>query len=262
MGLANGDQPDRSRPPDAHSLEYFTDRGRNQGHRNYLPPPLTAMQTRLALIRRFSGLQKLLASLVCAVVVFLVLIPAGVDIKSRFILAWDVFCIVMVTLAAILFFSTSRSEVKDVVRSQDDGVEVIFLLVVTGVCFSLFGSLILLGVRGESSFNRYLHAIVSISPVVFSWILLHTIFSIRYAHLYHENTLPESGGLDFPGGKEPDYPDFAYFSFVIGMTFQVSDVEVGSSRIRRFVLLHSLISFVFNTVIVAMAINTIAGFVK
>jgi uncharacterized membrane protein len=70
------------------------------------------------------------------------------------------------------------------------------------------------------------------------------------------------GGLDFLNEKRPDYLDFAYFSFVIGMTFQVSDVTVSSSRIRRLVLLHGLISFLFNTIIVALSINIIAGMVQ
>lgn len=70
------------------------------------------------------------------------------------------------------------------------------------------------------------------------------------------------GGISFPSKEAPDYVDFAYFSFVIGMTFQVSDVQVESRLIRRFVLMHSLISFVFNTIIVALTINTIAGFGK
>jgi uncharacterized membrane protein len=75
-------------------------------------------------------------------------------------------------------------------------------------------------------------------------------FTIRYAHLYHDHnqlkTGSNVGGIKFPCKEEPDYIDFAYFSFVIGMTFQVSDVQVSSKVIRRFVLLHSLISFAFN----------------
>jgi len=84
--------------------------------------------------------------------------------------------------------------------------------------------------------------------------------------LYHDHnklhTGSNVGGIDFPGITEPDYLDFAYFSFVIGMTFQVSDVVVKSKVIRRFVLFHSLISFVFNTIIVALTINGIAGLIE
>ena len=108
-----------------------------------------------------------------------------------------------------------------------------------------------------------MQTVISLSPVLLSWFLLHTIFTIRYAHLYHDhdklNTGSKVGGIDFPTKEAPDYIDFAYFSFVIGMTFQVSDISVSSRTIRRFVLMHSLVSFVFNTIIVALTINTLAG---
>jgi uncharacterized membrane protein len=99
--------------------------------------------------------------------------------------------------------------------------------------------------------------------MVLSWMILHTIFTVRYAHLYYSNHKSEegrfSGGLDFPSEDEPDFIDFAYFSFTLGMTFQVSDVAISSRKIRRIVLLHSLLSFGFNATIVAMSVNIIAG---
>ena len=94
-------------------------------------------------------------------------------------------------------------------------------------------------------------------------LLLHTTFAIRYAHFYHDhnhlNTGSNVGGIDFPIKEPPDYIDFAHFYFVIGITFQVSDVEISSRLIRRFVLRHSLISFAYNTFIVALTINFIVG---
>lgn len=151
----------------------------------------------------------------------------------------------------------------DVVDAQDDGLKAIFIIVLIAVCFSLFGALLLLTGKNESDLNKTLHALISLSPVLLSWLLLHTTFTIRYAHLYNDhdklNTGSNIGGLEFPTKGQPDYIDFAYFSFVIGMTFQVSDVQVNSRVIRRFVLMHSLISFVFNTTIVALTINAIAG---
>lgn len=169
----------------------------------------------------------------------------------------------MIILSWVLFFTTSSKDLCEVVEKQEDGLKVIFSIVLVAVCFSLFGTLILLVDNGESSINKIFHTIVSLSPILLSWILLHTIFAIRYAHLYHDhnqlNTGSNVGGLEFPTKTQPDYIDFAYFSFVIGMTFQVSDITVTSRVIRRFVLMHSLISFVFNTLIVALTINTIAS---
>jgi uncharacterized membrane protein len=89
------------------------------------------------------------------------------------------------------------------------------------------------------------------------------LFASKYAHLYYgdhptrKNEIAK--GLDIPGDESPDYMDFAYFAFVIGMTFQVSDIEINSKRMRRLVLMHGLISFIFNTVIVALSINVIVN---
>ncbi|WP_295234962.1 DUF1345 domain-containing protein [Sediminibacterium sp.] len=217
----------------------------------------------LSWLKNLSGVTKVLLCILLTVVVYSILFFLKVDPKSRIILVWDTFCLSMILLSWILFFTTTPNELCTIVENQDDGLKIIFTIVLVAVCFSLFGTLLLLNSKGESSFNKIFHTIVSLSPVLLSWILLHTTFAIRYAHLYHDhnklNTGSNVGGLDFPTKEEPDYLDFAYFSFVIGMTFQVSDVQVNSRVIRRFVLLHSLISFVFNTIIVALTINTIAG---
>lgn len=213
--------------------------------------------------KNISGLKKLLLCILLSLVAYVTLSLLKIDLNSRVILAWDTFCLCMILLSWILFFTTTPDELCLIVDKQDDGLKVIFMIVIIAVCFSLFGSLLLLFSKGESSFNKIFHTIVSLSPVLLSWLLLHTTFATRYAHLYHDhnklNTGSNVGGVDFPTKEHPDYLDFAYFSFVIGMTFQVSDVQVNSRVIRRFVLMHSLISFVFNTIIVALTINTIAG---
>ena len=97
-----------------------------------------------------------------------------------------------------------------------------------------------------------------------SWVMLHTIFTLHYAHLYYSKIKdnPTVSGLDFPEEKKPDYIDFAYFSFIIGMTFQVSDVQINSRIIRRTALAHSLLAFALNTFVVALTINLIAGLTK
>lgn len=217
-----------------------------------------------AWLKNLSGVTKVLICILLTVVVYIILLFLKVDPKSRIILGWDTFCLCMILLSWILFFTTAPNELCTIVEKQDDGLKIIFMIVLVAVCLSLFGTLLLLNSKSESTFNKVFHTIVSLSPVLLSWLLLHTTFAIRYAHLYHDHnklkTGSNIGGLDFPTKEEPDYLDFAYFSFVIGMTFQVSDVQVNSRVIRRFVLLHSLISFVFNTIIVALTINTIAGF--
>lgn len=216
-----------------------------------------------AWFKNMTGVKKLLVCILLTVAVYITLLFFKVDPKSRIILAWDTFCLCMLLLSWILFFTAKPEELCTIVEKQDDGLKVIFMIVLIAVCLSLFGTLLLLNSKGETTFNKAFHNVVSLSPVLLSWILLHTIFAIRYAHLYHDhnklNTGSNIGGIDFPAKEQPDYIDFAYFSFVIGMTFQVSDVKVSSRVIRRFVLLHGLISFLFNTIIVALTINIMAG---
>ena len=104
---------------------------------------------------------------------------------------------------------------------------------------------------------------VSFFSILCSWALVHTILTFHYAHLYYDDDKTGNkanyGGLQFPNDDTPDYRDFAYFSFVVGMTFQVSDVQVTDKTMRRLVLAHGLISFVLNTFVVALTVNFIAG---
>ena len=103
---------------------------------------------------------------------------------------------------------------------------------------------------------------IAIAGMLFSWFLIHTTFALRYAHIYygHHETKPNThaGGLEFPEDEQPDYLDFAYFSFVLGMTFQVSDVQITSKRFRKMAMFHGLISFGFNTIMIALTINLMA----
>jgi uncharacterized membrane protein len=98
-----------------------------------------------------------------------------------------------------------------------------------------------------------------------SWLVTHVTFAFRYAHEYyaHDEGGPEiDRGLDFPGKNEPDYLDFLYFALVLGMTFQVSDVSITARKLRRVATLHGLLSFLFNTVIVALTVNIAAGLME
>ena len=217
----------------------------------------------LSFIAKISGLKKLMFCLVVSLGIFTILSIFKIDIFSRIIMGWDTFSFLMIILSWLLFFSTASTDLCSVVEKQDDGLKAIFFIILIAVCSSVFGTLVLMTQKNEYSVNKIVHTIISLSPIFLSWILLHTIFTIRYAHLYHDhnklNTGSNIGGIDFPGKIQPDYIDFAYFSFVIGMTFQVSDITISSKAIRRFVLMHSLISFVFNTIIVALSINTISN---
>ena len=100
--------------------------------------------------------------------------------------------------------------------------------------------------------------------VFISWTTLHVIYAVHYAHIYYDPTERKDdgkvrGGLEFPGTKEPDYWDFVYFSFVVGMTCQVSDVQITARHLRHLATAHGVVSFFYNTVVVALAVNVVAG---
>ena len=148
-------------------------------------------------------------------------------------------------------------------RQENIGRLVILGLITIAACASLLAIGFILHDKGTATELLFLHLTLSLLTIVGSWLLVNTIFAFHYANLYYrqEQNLNEceSEGLDFPSEIEPDYWDFLYFSFVIGMTNQVSDVQITSRLIRRLALLHSILSFFFNTTILAMTINIIAG---
>ena len=99
--------------------------------------------------------------------------------------------------------------------------------------------------------------LAAITAVVVSWLIVQAVFTLRYAHRYYS---PPTGGIAFEGSSQPDFRDFAYLAFTIGMTYQVADTATTSRDLRHLILWHSLLSYLFGTVIVATAINVIANF--
>jgi len=107
---------------------------------------------------------------------------------------------------------------------------------------------------------RTLHVALGCVALAESWLLIHTLYAFHYAHRYYQSQA-HTRGLEFPGQQEPDYFDFLYYAFVLGMAAQVSDVQVCSRQMRRITLMHSVLSFAFNMVVLALSINVIAGLV-
>jgi uncharacterized membrane protein len=129
-------------------------------------------------------------------------------------------------------------------------------LVLASCVFSLFAAVyVLRHVDGS-----HLWTVLTLLSVVLAWVLTHTVYTLRYAHLYYRGS--RNGGLEFPGAHPPADIDFAYFAFTIGICFQTSDVAISSSIIRRTVLLHALVAFVYNTTILALALNFMFGLIS
>ncbi|MBX3253720.1 MAG: DUF1345 domain-containing protein [Chitinophagaceae bacterium] len=178
------------------------------------------------------------------------------------LLGWDVFCVVLLCFYWFAFFTTSRQTIQQEADKEDPSRIVIFILVLVCTFVSMAAVILLLTAKSGKTSTDGLQLTTALAGMILSWCLVHTLFTVNYAHLFYggdNNDTENENGLDFPGEDKPDFMDFAYFSFVIGMTFQVSDVSIASKKIRRWALLHSLISFAYNTVIVALTINIVAG---
>lgn len=195
------------------------------------------------------------------------LLPPWLHLPSRTLCIWDagMFCFLFLSwvemLRATPEFMSRRA------KYEDPGRFVILCLITAAACASLLAiGFILHDSKGLSTGLLFLHLVLSVSTIVGSWLLVHTIFASHYAKDYYQDDpstpeIDDVGGLEFPNCTQPDYWDFLYFSFVIGMTSQVSDVQVLSRPMRRLTLFHSVLSFFFNTAILAMSINIIAGMI-
>jgi uncharacterized membrane protein len=205
---------------------------------------------------------KLSISLVAGIVCFFLLIPVPMEFITRIMISWDAMSLFLITLSWITFYTFEPKDIRRLAKVQDESRTAVFFLVLVAVLSSLAAIIILLTTKGHGGLvHKEIKAAIYISGVICSWFLLHTMFTLKYAHQYYandkKNPTEHAGGLGFPDEEDPDYIDFAYFSFVIGMTFQVSDVTISARHIRRIVLLHGLLSFMFNTVIVALTINAL-----
>lgn len=177
-------------------------------------------------------------------------------------LGWDIFCFCLLSFYWISFFTTPQSHLPRQAAEDDPSRIIIFVIVLVCSAASMLAVILLLTAKKETDADRSIHVPLALAGMILSWLTVHTIFTARYAHMYYRKKNSAGvyhGGLNFPDEPKPDFLDFAYFSFVLGMTFQVSDVGISSKKLRQLALLHGLISFAYNTIIVALTINIIAG---
>ncbi|MFY9988186.1 MAG: DUF1345 domain-containing protein [Chthoniobacterales bacterium] len=217
------------------------------------------------LLSNLDAHQRVLTALAVACIVFLASFSVE-HLPFRIILTWNAFAVTGILLAWLRIILADAKTAVANAKLQDTSRSIIFGIVLLGACGSLFAVAYLLGTAKSVPGTRQVqHVALAAITVICSWFLIHTIFALHYAHAFYRQ-IDEGGdrgdGLNFPGCDEPDFLDFAYFSFVIGMTFQVSDVSITSNRIRRISLVHAMLSFLFNTIILALAINLASGLVQ
>jgi uncharacterized membrane protein len=205
-------------------------------------------------------LQRIAISLIVCIIVYFS-ISKDVPSLILIILIWDAFAISYLILSWIVITKRPVEEIRKQAKKDDGSAIFVFILILISSFTSMFTVLLLMLSQGNSSSRNDLYLPVAITGMMLSWLMVHSIYTFHYAHMYYDDdkTGKDANGLEFPGDENPNYIDFAYFSFVIGCTFQVSDVEISSPRIRRVVLFHALLSFGLNTFVVALTINLIAG---
>jgi len=213
-----------------------------------------------AIIRQIYVRPRLSLSIVVGIILFLFL-PMTMARETRALIAWDIGAGLYLGLAWIMMTQSDIDHMRRSARHQDDGAEAVLALTLIAAIASLAAIILeLAGVKHYQPQERSLHLILAGLTILCSWCLVHTTFALHYAHEFYDiHADPLQPRLDFPGNLHPDYLDFLYFSFVIGTTSQTADVSMTSSAMRRIGLVHCIVSFFFNTTLLALTINIAAS---
>lgn len=188
-------------------------------------------------------------------------LPGSWTLVTRLLVGWDAGVLLYLVLTAAMMARSPVADIRKHAAAHDEGAFALLILVVCAAMASLgaiFAELAAVD-RANAGYGHYVA--LAIATVVLSWAFTHTIFALHYAYEFYGDRAC-AGGLKFPDDAPPDYWDFVYFAFVIGMTFQVSDVAVTAKWIRRMVAIHGALSFFFTTAIVALTVNIAANVIQ
>jgi uncharacterized membrane protein len=179
----------------------------------------------------------------------------------RAVLAWDIGSLLFLALTAISFLQSQDRDISIEAKRQQEGEWSVFALTVIGAVMS-FAAIILFSHLSNHKADQGFYVGFVVLTLALSWLMTNVTFAYRYAHEYY--SFDKGGddpdrGIDFPKDDKPDYLDFIYFSFVLGMTFQVSDCNITAKKLRRLATVQGLIGFLFNTVILALSVNIAAS---
>jgi uncharacterized membrane protein len=192
------------------------------------------------------------------------LVPDRFGVALRAVAGWDAAAFSMGALAWALIFRAGSDPKRTRRHAADDdpGRRAVWVIAILASGFSLFATAVVLRNARTCPIEwRPTFVLLCLAAVVTAWTLTHTAYTLRYAHLYYRDDGDGEGGLTFPGEGAPAYIDFAYFAFTLGICFQTSDVTITSRQIRRAVLAHAVLSFAYNTTIVATAVSLVVGFI-
>jgi len=211
-----------------------------------------------------TGPQRLVYGGVAGIAVGLVPWPL-LNAMARGMLGWVAGVGLYLVLAWWLAHSFDARRTRERAQSLDQPNGVLLIATVTAVLFSVVAiAMLLQQAKGLGGLSRTLHVALALVALAVSWLMIHTLYAFHYAHRYYlmeKSRKPSAPALDFPGTAPPDYADFVYYAYVVGMTSQVSDVQVLSPDLRRVTLVHSVLSFAFNMLVLALSINVVAGLI-
>jgi uncharacterized membrane protein len=206
-------------------------------------------------VRVVYGRPRTFISVAIGIVAFF-LLPTSLRAVTRALIGWDVFTAIYLLLVYTMVVRSGLSHIKRNAVLEDDGRFLILLMASLGAFASIAAIVSELG----ASHHAVPELVLAMVTITLSWAAVHTTFALHYAHEFYRGAKP--GGLQFPSGdthEHADYWDFVYFSFVIGMTAQVSDVGITDKTIRRTATAHGIVSFVYNTALVALMVNIAAS---
>ncbi|TMG97122.1 MAG: DUF1345 domain-containing protein [Betaproteobacteria bacterium] len=226
--------------------------------------PSVPPEPKLPWVVGLSAPRRLLVTLVIGVISFAATRP-WLDLHARLLIAWSAGALTYLSFAWLAVGRADAAMTRVRAQLYDQTGYVIFMLIVVASSASVVAIGFIIGDAKQLPFpDRAAHLSLSILALLLSWLLIQTLFAFHYARCYYWRENPTNDhirGLRFPGETEPDYLDFVYYSFVVGMTSQVSDVAVVARHMRRLTLIHGVLSFVFNIAILAMGINIVGGMI-
>jgi len=211
------------------------------------------MSSKSYVFRLFTTHVRLFSSIIVACLAAFFLPLHGIE---RSIVAWNIGTITFLILVGKMMFSSSQQKME-IRANEDEGQYLILFLALIALIFSLITiTYELVAVKQMPTEQKYFDIALVALTILSSWLFIHTVYALHYAHEYYDKA-PDglAAGLIFPHTKLPDYADFLYFSFIIGTSAQTADVSVSSRPMRRVVLFHCVLSFFFNTTLLALTVN-------
>lgn len=226
--------------------------------RSHLRSPLRIVRAR----------PRLFISMVCGIVVGFFLPPEW-RANTRLLIGWNAGAFLYFILAGGMIVTASHESIRRRAVMQDEGRFVILIFTTLAAAMAIGAIVAQLGtVKDLKGIVKDLHIALAGVTIVSAWVLIHLMFALHYAHEYviertagSAKPAKERGGLSFPGTETPDYVDFLYFSYVIGVASQTADVEISSRAMRRIALVHCVLAFFFNSAVLAVTINIAAGLI-